>query len=344
MSSKKRFYSIFIRGWFTARMAVQGILSNTFRSSLTILGVAIGVASVVSLMGIGEGARRTVVEQFESLGTNVISIKAYHSSVEFDPGYIDELMERVDGLKALTPVVHSKAMMSWRRTRSNVEVIGVNGDFPSIRDHQLLIGNFFGDLHVKNRLPVAVLGYNIARSMSGRQSVVGSTVALGDKTYRIIGILAPKGEGKADDIDNKIVIPYTLAQTIEGKRTVEEIWGKAESRKHTDLAVVQLSRIIKRKLGLDLKAPTGASMTPGDENIFSPDGSEMEKEVSAGMIERHMMDGDGGPGFELPQSGEDLVTITNLNQLVEEAVLVLSPYSLFHLSFPESFSVYLYLP
>ena len=106
MSKLKRnwIYAFFVRCWFTAKMALNGILSNTFRSVLTILGVAIGVASVVSLMGIGEGARQNVIEQFKSLGTNVISIKANQADFEFKPEKAEELVERVKGLNGYTIV------------------------------------------------------------------------------------------------------------------------------------------------------------------------------------------------------------------------------------------------
>jgi len=315
-------YSAFIRSVFAARMALQGVFSNTFRSSLTILGVAIGVASVVSLMGIGEGARVAVIEQFESLGSNVIAVKAHHPSAEFSAEYVEELLERVDGLKSATPVVHGKALMQWRRTRGNVEFIGVNSDFPEIRDHELASGHFFTSLHVKNRTPVAVLGYNIAKSLATRGGLIGKTIVLGNQTYTIVGVLTEKGQGKADDIDNKVVIPYTLAQKIASKRTVEEIWAKAESRKDADLAVVQLSRIIKRKLGLDLSAPTGGAQQQEDQGAPMP---EVEMKIGAmargGMVivEEGVIGGRGGQGTGLPETGEDIVTITNMNQLVEEA-------------------------
>jgi hypothetical protein len=137
--NKRNFFSVFIRLWFAARMAMHGILANPLRSALTILGVAIGVASVVSLMGIGEGARRAVVEQFESLGSNVIAIKSQHSSAQFEPEYADQLVERVDGLKLATPVTYAKAVMKWRRIRGNVEIVGVNSRYPEIRDRAVEI-------------------------------------------------------------------------------------------------------------------------------------------------------------------------------------------------------------
>lgn len=97
-------------------MAANGILSNVSRSALTVLGVAIGVASVVGLMGIGEGARLNVMEQFESLGTNVIAIKAHDENYEFQPDKAGELVQRVESLEMATPVVSTDTTMRWRRT------------------------------------------------------------------------------------------------------------------------------------------------------------------------------------------------------------------------------------
>lgn len=310
MLDKKKIYSLLVRGWFTAKMAAHGILSNPMRSALTILGVTIGVASVVSLMGIGEGARKAVVEQFESFGSNVIAIKAHEPSIEFRPEEVEELLERVDELEMATPVVNTKAVMKWKRARGKVEVLGVNQDFPDIRDHKVVSGHFFTKWHVLQRSPVAVLGYNMGKGLLGGRSPIGRSISLEGQSYRIVGVLAPKGAGKADGIDNKIVIPYTAAQKIARKRTVEEIWGKTNSDKEATLAVVQLGRIYKRKLGLDQSAP--APVPSPDQGKEIPPGKELPptKEKPA------------PPKNDLPITpgmGEDLITITSLNQLVEEA-------------------------
>jgi len=283
------------------KMAAHGIVSNPLRSGLTILGVAIGVASVVSLMGIGEGARQAVVTQFKSLGANVIEIKAQDASIEFEPEYTQELIERVDGLKYATPVTRTMAVMKWRRARGTVDLVGVNSDFSTIRDHKLLSGHFFTNLHVEQRSPVAILGYNMGIGLMDGRNPVGQTFTLNGQTYRILGVLEPKGSGNGEGIDDKIVIPYTSAMKIGNKRTINEIWGKASSKEEADLAVVQLGRIFKRKLGLDQSAPTPVSPDGGGEN---PEGAPPSS-------------GDSKP--TIPGSGKDLITITNLNQLVEEA-------------------------
>ncbi|MCT4563065.1 MAG: ABC transporter permease [Maledivibacter sp.] len=324
MHDNKKRGSFLVRWWFTAKMALHGILANPLRSALTILGVAIGVASVVSLMGIGEGARMAVVEQFQSFGSNVITITAHDPSVEFDPGYSEELVERVQGLEAATPVVNTKSSMKWRRTRGKVGIVGVDNEFPIIRDHPLAIGHFFTKAHVEQRIPVAVVGYNVGTNLLGGRNPVGKSLTLNGNTYRIIGVLSPKGEGKADDIDNKIVVPYTSALKIAEKRTVDAIWGKAASEKDADLVIVQLGRIFRRKLGLDQKAPTHSS---GGESSRPERNDDME------MGEMNVMDGMDGmnsmmsskpmesedPNPIIQSSGDELISITSLNQLVQEA-------------------------
>jgi putative ABC transport system permease protein len=318
MFNTKYIHSFLIRFVFAAKMAAHGILAHPLRSALTILGVAIGVTSVVSLMGIGEGARRAVVAQFESLGSNVIAIKANDPSVVFKPEEAAELVERVEGLEMATPVVNTKAVMKWRRARGTVNIVGVNGDFPLIRDHGIIAGHFFTKWHVDQRSPVAVLGYNMGTGLMGGRSPVGQTITLNGDTFRIIGVLAEKGPGRADGVDDKIIIPYTTALKIAGKKTVEEIWAKAASPQDADLAVVQLGRIFKRKLGLDQNAPTIIPAGNGGDRPAGPIEGAPHTKMSQKVVPA------GTPGENPPDKpaipgGEALITITSLNQLVKEA-------------------------
>ncbi|NLN06561.1 MAG: FtsX-like permease family protein [Firmicutes bacterium] len=298
-----------IRFWFSAQMAWHGILANPLRSALTILGVTIGVAAVVSLMGIGEGARQAVVNQFKSLGANVIVVKATDPEAEFEADYADQIAEMVPQLQQVTPVVYGEATVRWRRERGIAQLLGVNSAFPEIRDHPVISGHFLSALHIEQRSQVVVLGYNVAAGLMGGRSPVGQTLTLDGRTFRIIGVLAPKGPNQAEGIDDKFVIPYTTALQLTKKKTVPEIWGKAVSALEADLATVQLGRIISRKLGLDPKAPV---RTPGDGGGEGPDmpGMPIVEPVPPEQPERD------NTGIK---KGKDLVTITNLNQLVQEA-------------------------
>ncbi|NLM46787.1 MAG: FtsX-like permease family protein [Firmicutes bacterium] len=297
-----------IRFWFSAQMAWHGILANPLRSALTILGVTIGVAAVVSLMGIGEGARQAVVNQFKSLGANVIVVKATDPEAEFAADYADQIAEMVPQLQQVTPVVYGEATVRWRRERGLAQLLGVNSDFPEIRDHPVISGHFLSALHIEQRSQVVVLGYNIAVGLMGGRSPVGQTLTLDGRTFRIIGVLAPKGPNQAEGIDDKFVIPYTTALQLTKKKTVPEIWGKAASAVDAELATVQLGRIISRELGLDPKAPV---RTPGEDGGESPAMPDMP--IVEPVPEQPET---GNTGIK---KGRDLVTITNLNQLVQEA-------------------------
>ena len=317
MSKLKRnwIYAFFVRCWFTAKMALNGILSNTFRSVLTILGVAIGVASVVSLMGIGEGARQKVIEKFKSLGTNVISIKANQADFEFKPEKAEELVERVKGLEMATPIVQTYTTMRWRRDRNEVDIIGTNENLLIIRDHSLAEGQFFSDLHVEQRSHVAVLGYNVAANLIGGRTSVGQIITLDGQSYRVLGVLEPKGKDKAENIDDKIIIPYTTAQRIDKKRTVEEIWGKANSAKDAELATIQLGRIFKKELDSSHITPIQSSGTQDGGVMETGESAVVPGDMLSGSSEQ---DGNDKDKDLEPARKEEGMTITNLNQLVDE--------------------------
>lgn len=307
-----------VRLWFTVQMAFHGIISNPLRSCLTLLGVAIGVASVVSLMSIGEGARKSVMDQFNSLGANVIIVEATNSQYYFNPTRADEFVNRVDSIIAATPVVDGKADIKWRRIKGSVEVLGVNSAFPQVRDHPLQVGHFFSELHVEQRAQVAVLGYNLALTLNQGRNLVGQTITVNGLDYRILGVLAEKGEDNGDGIDNKIIIPYTSAQKITKKTTVSEIWCKADSMDTVDLAIVQLGRIFR----YDIEGG-GSSSGGGAEGAPEADaGADMGMDMPA---EEYLGE---EPGAENPEEEsstsnslfeESPITVTSLNRMVEEA-------------------------
>jgi len=289
-----------VRFVYTLQMAVTGVLSQPLRSGLTALSVVIGVVTVVSLIGIGEGARRSVVAQFASLGENVIIIETLDDRFQFEPGLAEELVERVSELAYATPVVETEAAVRWRRERGNLAVLGVNEQFPLIRDHQLAAGTFFSDLHVRQRSRVVVLGYNVAARLLGGRSPVGQTMTVEGRTFRIIGVLNPKGTGQAGGIDDMIVVPYTVAQQISGVRNVRQIWAKADSPEQADLAVARLGRIFRREVGL---SPVTGGGGEKPENPDEAGGVAPPRSTTGSRL----------------GSAEELVAVTSLNQMVKEA-------------------------
>jgi putative ABC transport system permease protein len=317
MQARGNISNLFVRLKFSAMMALDGITSNLLRTFLTVLGISIGVAAVISLMGIGEGARRSIVAQFESLGENVIVIKSNADNVKFEIEEAEILPERVTGIEYATPVIYTEdTPVRWRRDESEMNIVGVNDSYPQIKDHPVISGNFFSSLHVKQRSPVVVLGYNVAKSLLNGRSPVGYTMKIDGINYRIIGVLGEKGEGKGDGIDDKIVIPYTSAMKIAKTKDILEIWAKSNSAEDAELAMVQLGRIYKRKVGLgsNIKPSTGEGEQPPGES----GGMDMpiEEPMPEPVPEEPEEPGEKENVFE---KGEEPLTITSLNNLVKEA-------------------------
>lgn len=317
MQARGNISNLFVRLKFSAMMALDGITSNLLRTFLTVLGISIGVAAVISLMGIGEGARRSIVAQFESLGENVIVIKSNADNVKFEIEEAEILPERVTGIEYATPVIYTEdTPVRWRRDESEMNIVGVNESYPQIKDHPVISGNFFSSLHVKQRSPVVVLGYNVAKSLLNGRSPVGYTMKIDGINYRIIGVLGEKGEGKGDGIDDKIVIPYTSAMKIAKTKDILEIWAKSNSAEDAELAMVQLGRIYKRKVGLgsNIKPSTGEGEQPPGEG----GGMDMpiEEPMPVPVPEEPEEPGEKENVFE---KGEEPLTITSLNNLVKEA-------------------------
>ncbi|NLK65273.1 MAG: FtsX-like permease family protein [Tissierellia bacterium] len=313
MQDRENISNLLVRLKFSALMALDGITSNLLRTFLTVLGISIGVAAVISLTGIGEGARRSIVAQFESLGENVIVIKSNADNVKFEIEEAENLPIRVTGIEYATPVIYTEETpIRWRRDESEMNIIGVNESYPQIKDHPVVSGNFFTSLHVKQRSPVVVLGYNVANSLLNGRSPVGHTMKIDGINYRIIGVLGEKGEGKGDGIDDKIVIPYTSAMKIAKTRDILEIWAKCDSAEDAELAMVQLGRIYKRKIGI------GNNIRPdnGQEEESTVEGGEMDIPVAEPVPEEPGIPGEKENVFE---KGEEPLTITSLNNLVKEA-------------------------
>ncbi len=315
MQDKVKISNLFVRSKFSAMMALDGITSNLLRTFLTVLGISIGVAAVISLMGIGEGARRSIVAQFESLGENVIVIKSNAENVKFDIEETESLSERITGIEYATPVLYTEdTPIRWRRDESKMNIVGVNENYPQIKDHPVVSGNFFTSLHVKQRSPVVVLGYNVANSFLNGRSPVGQTMKIDGISYRIVGVLGEKGEGKGDGIDDKIIIPYTSAMKIAKTKDILEIWAKSNSSEDAELAMVQLGRIYKRKVGM------GSNIRPNNGNGEQTPGEGGDMPMVP-MPEEPIPEEPGVPGEKenVFEKGEEPLTITSLNNLVKEA-------------------------
>jgi putative ABC transport system permease protein len=225
------------------RVAGTSILKNKLRSMLTMLGVIIGVGSVILMVAVGDGARSRIQDQVQRLGTNMIVITPGSSNQggvsqgaqSFNRLTLDDaekLKRESTLLTAVSPVVVAPSQAvggvgNWRTVINGVAV-----DFLAIRDWGVKSGRFFDDEDVRANRKVAVLGGTVAAGLFPDQDPVGQEIRLRNQPFEIIGVLARKGQtANGSDQDDVVLAPYTTVHIrLAGRSFIAQILASAASR------------------------------------------------------------------------------------------------------------------
>lgn len=212
----------------TAGFAFQALRRYPLRSGMMLLAIAIGVAAVVALTGVGEAARRYVAGEFESLGTNTLIIlpgKADTSGAGLAGLLIGETardltiedaiaLTRNPRIARIAPIVVGGGEVSWRSRSREVAVFGTNAALQIIQRWEMAVGRFLPDLDIDTASPVCVAGHVIAEEIVESESVVGQWLRIGDARCRVVGVLAQGGVSGAFNIDESVFVPVASAQQL----------------------------------------------------------------------------------------------------------------------------------
>ena len=205
------------------RVAFKSLLKNKTRTLLTMLGIIIGVAAVITMLAIGQGAKRVVEEQISTMGTNVITVMSnwgQRSNVRAEAGTgnalrledIDAIAEHVEGINYISPVIRTWGRLRNRSFNWATGGMGVDIDFFFIRNHDIEEGEFFTANDIRTGAKVIVLGKTVADNLFPDTSPVGQTVRLRNTPLRVVGVLRAKGQSAVSgDLDDMYLIPYTTA-------------------------------------------------------------------------------------------------------------------------------------
>jgi ABC-type antimicrobial peptide transport system permease subunit len=195
------------------RSAVSAIRGNPLRSLLTMLGIVIGVAAVIIVVAIGSGARAVVVEQIQSLGSNLIVIDA-RSSLWLSENDASSVRREVPGVTLAAPVVRGGLVASYGSVYWPTSVNGVTGDFLEARDWALAAGRNFDADEVNSGAKLALLGSTVARILFGDADPIGAVIRLKKVPHTVIGVLEPKGTSNTGrDQDDVVVVPLRTAKS-----------------------------------------------------------------------------------------------------------------------------------
>jgi putative ABC transport system permease protein len=215
-------------------MAWSTISAHRLRSTLTMLGIAIGIASVILLTSIGEGTRVYVIGEFTQFGTNVMAVNPGKAMTTGQPGALGgtyrkltledaEALRRVPGVEKVVPVVMGTARVQAGERGRSVFIYGVNSEIPDVWKFEVRQGRFLPPGDPRRGAPVVVLGPKLKREIFGEENALGEFVRIGGQRFQVIGVMAPKGLLLGFDIDDSAYIPVSRARAVFNEDGLIEI-------------------------------------------------------------------------------------------------------------------------
>ena len=208
------------------RLALSRLRSSRLRAALTMLGVVIGVASVVALVGVGQGTTSSITSRLNALGTNLLTISASGRNGGSSTLTVEDAtaIAGIDTIAAVAPEASTEAVVAAGRTTTTTSVIGTSAAYASVRAYDVWQGTFLTDATVGQSLRVAVLGATVADDLGLDASAIGTEVSIGGLPFEVIGILQPKGGSGFQDPDNEVLVPIGVVQKYfvsgDGVRTI----------------------------------------------------------------------------------------------------------------------------
>ena len=247
------------------KIALKALNSSKLRTILTMLGIIIGVASVISMLSIGQGVSASVQSSINSLGTNAVMIMPGSVTVGgVRQGGMESQSLTVDDYKAIvkecpeveysSPMVRKVVQLVYGNLNWSTSCMGVGEDYDKIRSWPVSSGTFFTSQDVSAGTKVCVLGQTVVDNLFGGQNPIGEAIRVKNVPFRVIGVLSKKGSGMGQDQDDCIAIPYTTAMKRISRVTyVNMIFCSAISKEKTDRAISELTQLLRQRHNLSAK-------------------------------------------------------------------------------------------
>jgi macrolide transport system ATP-binding/permease protein len=248
-----------IKFWDYFRQAGSAIVSHKMRSALSILGILIGVAAVIAMLAIGEGARISIEQQLASLGSNLLVIRpgsARLHGVAMEAGTvtrftfqdIEAIKKLGESVKGISASVNGRGQLVYANKNWNTRLEGVDVDYAKMRASVPEIGRFFSEHEVKMREKVAVLGTTVVRELFGEDNPLGETIKINLINFKVIGVLPSKGATSFHDQDDTLLLPVTTAMyRLLGKEYIDTIYVEAENAQIVDSLQEEITQTIKKE-------------------------------------------------------------------------------------------------
>ena len=245
-----------IEFWDYLRQASSAMVAHKMRSFLSILGILIGVAAVIAMLAIGQGAKDSIEKQLASLGSNLLMVRSGSErmhGVAMESGTVTRftfedvaaISRLSDLVKSVSPSVNGRAQLVYANKNWNTQLEGVGVDYASIRAAQPAVGRFFSAGEVRTREKVVLLGTTVVKQLFQDANPIGETIKINLLNFKVIGVLPAKGGAGFHDQDDTVFIPVTTAMyRVLGKEYIDSLYVEAKSADLIEAAQETVSEVI----------------------------------------------------------------------------------------------------
>lgn len=243
--------------WDLFKMALRSLIANKLRTFLTTLGIIIGVASVISMISIGEGAKKQTLSTISKFGTNIISVKpGQKKSRHVQTGKVTTLTfedanairDHVMLITGVAPQVYQSAQLKFGHKNSQTTVRGSSPEYAQLANFELAQGRFFNNEEVRTTKRVCILGATVAKNLFEESNPIGQTIKVDGNNYFVIGQMEAKGALSWWDPDDQIFIPISTAQKrLFGINHVQSIDIQAKNMEDLEIIKQEIESLLRRR-------------------------------------------------------------------------------------------------
>ncbi len=205
--------------WRFFKEALESLNANKLRTGLTMLGIVIGVAAVISMLAIGKGAESSITGSIETMGSNLLFVNVNDDATNPKPVTLADAEAIIESggapsVLAVAPTVSQNMEVSFSGSSISTTITGLTPDYSSVRNEEVSVGRFISQQDIDNHATVAVIGVDIVAELFGSNTeVLGSKLRIGNNLYQVVGVLESKGGTAFGSSDNQVYVPITTAQS-----------------------------------------------------------------------------------------------------------------------------------
>ena len=248
-------------------LALKEIRRNILRSFLTILGIVIGVASVIAMVMIGDGTTANVKESISKLGTNMLTLrvgqerrgppKEDNSAKPFTEGDISAIKNEVQNIKAVASENNTRINIVYGNKSNSASVIGTNNDYFVIKDWEVTDGRIFDESELNSGKSSCIIGTTMVKQLFGEDNPIGTNIRLKNLSCNVIGVLKSKGASAfGSDQDEIIIVPLKMfQQKIKGDKDISSILISITSGKYIENAKTEITSLMQERRSLRVDEP-----------------------------------------------------------------------------------------